>query len=163
MVDFRRDVLFRAALVGLENEIEVLSSRGIPDAAALASRREGANNLQGHYHSVLPLALWFCRRYSQALGSLRGATSIYHEMTSGSSESRDRTLWVPIQQDLIAYLNRSGNDILAAELSSGSPQTAGTIADTYLSTRFGGSHARGGAGDTVFKRATKLLAHLSLG
>lgn len=163
MADYRRNLLFGAALNGLHSELDSLAVGGVPDAQALIDRRDGSNNLQGHYQSVVPLALWFCRRYSQHLPALRAATDVRRDMTSGSTESRDRGLWVPIQQDLIAFLNRDGHDVLSEELGSSAPQDAAAIANTYLSVRFGGAQTRGGAGDTVFKRAAKLIAHVSIG
>lgn len=163
MVDHRADPVFRAAVDGLHTSIETLAQANVPDAVRLWNRRNGGNNLQAHYSSIVPLAVWLSRRYPQHLPRLRAGTSLRHDMTHGSAEGGNRRLWHPIQQDMICYLNHSGADVVAEAMATGSPQSGSTVASTYLSTRYGGGQTSGRAGDTVLKRTLKLVAHMSLG
>lgn len=162
MADLRRDAAFVAAVAAARQAIGELASRGNADAAALVQRSGGWNNLQGHAHSIVPLAVFFARHRPLALGPIKGATSLRTSQSHGSREARKRTLWRQVQADLRNLLRNRGSDILAEEMRSNRPQTAQQIANTYLSSGYGGGQTSGGGGDTVLKRTLKLLAHVLL-
>lgn len=132
----------------------------IPDASALFQRTRGQNNLQGHAHSIVPLAVLLARVYPQLLLAIRINTDLQHGMTGQSAEARLKAVWLPVQTGIQLLIASRGGDIVSETFGRATPQTVSRVADTYLSVRYGGGQQRGGAGDTVVKRTLKLLAHL---
>lgn len=161
MVDMTQDAIFTALVAATEEVIEVLANAGVRDARALVMRQRGWNSLQGHTRGLIPLAVWFIRTYPQHLGNLRGSTTLATNMGPRSAEARDHVVWQPIQTDLSNLLASDGADVISPPgTSPRSPRTAQEIADTYLSTSYGGGQPTGHAGNTVVKRTLKLLAHV---
>ena len=160
MANLTRDAAFSALIAAAEASINTLANAGVRDAHALVLRQKGWNNLQGHARALIPLALWFIRAHPAHLASLRKSTSLRSDMGRSSREARNRGLWQPIQADLRGFLSRKGSDIITVRASTRSPQTAQHVANTYLSDTYGGGQTTGQAGNTVFKRTLKLLAHI---
>ena len=161
MTDFTRDATFTALVAATEGVIiDVLANAGVRDARALVMRQRGWNNLQGHTRGLIPLAVWFARAYPQHLNLLRTSTNLGSGMGRSSAEARNQALWLPIQGDLRAHLTANGADVIAPGARPRSPQTAQEISDTYLSASYGGRQTTGQAGNTVFKRTLKVLAHV---
>ncbi|MXX19418.1 MAG: hypothetical protein F4X03_10735 [Dehalococcoidia bacterium] len=159
MVDYTKDPLFSARHAAIETAIHVLASAGVVDADRFVLRQSGWNNLQGHARAVMPLAVWFLTHEPHHGEDLRDNTDLVTTMTARSGESRG-TFWRPIQAEMRILLRDHGGDRIAVGERRNSPETAVRIARTYLSTRYGGGQARGGAGDTVFKRTLKITSHL---
>ena len=161
MTDIRRDPAFATAVAGARAAIDALHRHhGIPDATALYQRGQNVNNLIGHAHSIIPLAVLIAREYPFLLGFVRARTDLRRAMTRQSREARDTYLWRKIMYAMKLLLGRRGGDVIVEELATRRPQSAQRVATTYLSTAFGGGQRRGGAGNTVIKRTVKLLAHL---
>ena len=160
MPDLRNDPAFVAAVAAARQAIGELASRGIPDAEALVARSAGWNNLQGHAHSLIPLAVLYARSNYTQLQAVRSATILTQAMTGGSQEARNRSIWRVVKRSMITMLAGRGSDIISEQIANGRPQTARQIANTYLSSSFGGGQSSGGAGNTVIKRTLKLLAHI---
>jgi hypothetical protein len=166
MADLRNDLAFGTAVGATRYVISELARRGVRDAQALAQRRSGWNNLQGHAHSLVPLAVFFARSNPPSLRAVRATTTLRRSMTARSQEAGDRVLWSSVEADMRALLAARGNDIVSEELRRRGPrrrrrrQTARQIARTYLSRTYGGGQTKGGAGNTVIKRTLKLLAHV---
>ena len=161
MADLRRDTHFKADCDKLASHVALLSAKGVPDAIAISDREDNVNNLSGHAHSIVPLAVAFARAYPHHLETLKRRTDLHHGMgQSGSQEARDPALWDSIKADMQSFVATRGGDVVADARRSGEPQTVAKVADAYLSERYGGSHTTGGAGDTTLKRSLKLLAHI---
>jgi hypothetical protein len=161
MPDIRQAAAFATAVAGARAAINQLHLRHrIPDATALYQRGRNVNNLSGHAHSIIPLAVLIAREYPALLAFIRARTDLQRAMTARSLEARDRYLWRKVMNATKVLLADRGPDIIAEELATGVAQSARRIARTYLSTAFGGRQTRGGAGNTVIKRTLKLLAHL---
>ena len=161
MADIRRDAAFATAVAGARAAIDALhQNHRIADATALYQRGQNVNNLSGHAHSIIPLAVLLAREYPVLLGLVRARTDLRRAMTRQSGEARDRYLWRKIMNATKLLLADRGADVIVEELATGRPQSAQRVATTYLSTAFGGGQPRGGAGNTVIKRTLKLLAHL---
>ena len=161
MADIRHDASFATAVAGARAAIKQLHlPYNIPDATALYQRGRNVNNLSGHANSIIPLAVLISRVHPTILVFIRARTDLQTAMTARSSEARDRYLWKKVMSATKLLVAERGADIIAEELATGTAQSAQRIADTYLSTAFGGKQTRGGAGNTVIKRTLKLLAHL---
>ncbi len=158
-MDLRHDAGFEAAVAAAEEVIYSMAKSGVPDARMLAARTAGWNNLQGHAHSIVPLAVLLVRRYPSVLTKTRRHTDLGRNMANRSTEARDTTVWSPVQAHLKKIITSRGTDIISETIRSGRPQSIADIAHTYLSRRYGGGQSSGGAGDTVLKRTLKLLAH----
>ncbi len=159
MADLRNDPAFASAVAATHQAIRHLARVGIEDARALVRRSRGWNHLQGHARSVVPLAVLLARKNLNIVRAIRTATVLRQPMTSTSREARDR-VWGRVGTAIRNLLRSQGGDVIAAELRSRRPQTARSIARTYLSRRYAGGQGRGGAGDTVLKRTLKILAHV---
>ena len=159
MSDLTRDPTFTSLVAGTEAIVHVLANAGVRDARFLVSRQAGWNVLPGEVRSLIPLAVWFIRRYPNHLYSLRANTSLGVGMGRNSPEARDPSLWQPIQTDLKDYLAMNGDDVIALATQPLSPITAQDIARNYLSAGYGGGHTGAQAGDSILKRTLKLLAH----
>jgi hypothetical protein len=159
-VDYTKDAKFQKRRVATDDLLEALALPGArcPDAVKVVMRVAGWNNLQGHARALVPLAIWFAFHHPQLCSDIRDATSLRKEMTSASTEARD-AVWQMVQATLKSDLATLGGDIVATGLQTNSPSTVKKILKTYCSDRYGGSHGKGGAGDTVFKRTLKILSH----
>lgn len=158
MTNFTADRTFGALHEAVDRLIEVLALSGVADAKALADRKRGWNNLQGHYRAVVPLAIWLVRRHPALLANLRAETRLSTNMSGASAEARD-PLWNQVQDLLRADLASNGSDRVVIGSHSNTPETAQDIATTYLSKTYGGGQVSGQAGNTVLKRTLKLMAH----
>lgn len=159
MADLRMDLAFSTAVAVAKAAIAEFARGGIADAQALAVRRRGWNNLQGHAHSIVPLAVAYARAHPNQLRTIRARTDLARGMTRWSREARDTALWRPVMVEIKAFLASRGADVIAEEMQGGAAQTAQDIATTYLSSHYGGGQTTGGGGNTVLKRTLKLLAH----
>jgi len=162
MPNYTRDPAFVAMIHGVDQMIVELAQQRIPDAQAIANRYAGDNNLQGHAKGLVPVAIWFARAHNSHLVRVRIATNLDRDMGQYRTETRDRTLWGPIQRDFIAALAAHGTDVVT---SGGDPDTPHRVADivsTYLPTSWGGNQRTGGAGGTVIKRTLKIMSHTLL-
>ena len=159
MSDLTRDPAFTSLVAATEAIIHVFANAGVRDARSLMMRQAGWSALPGEVRGLMPLTVWFIRKYPNHLQSLRTNTSVGVTMARDSHEARDPSLWLPIQTELRGYLARSGGDVISLATQPSAPITAQDIATNYLSVRYGGEHTGGQPADTVFKRTLKLLAH----
>lgn len=159
MADLTADKEFQTAVAKARRLIEREAKGGSEDAVALVERKNGKNNLQGHYNSLVPLAVLLASEYPDLLEDIRSGTRLSHNMGRGSYEARKSNVWSPVKKAVRKLQKARGSDVVAGELRSGRPQTVNQVSKTYLSKRYGGSHPHGGGGDTVLKRTLKLLAH----
>jgi hypothetical protein len=143
----------------LEKAISTYSASNVKDAKALTDRKSGKHNLQGHARAVIPLAVWLAFQEPSILQPIRRRTTLSSGMTAHSSEARDSRSWSPVKKALKKHLALAGGDVVAPSAKSNSPDTPAKIAATYLGNDYGGGQTTGGAGNTVLKRALKLLAH----
>lgn len=143
----------------LERTATTFAGKNVPDAKALVVRVKGVHNLQGHARRVMPLAVWLVLRRPEILKQIRAKTRLSNGMTSSSSEARS-AVWGVVKAAIVAEIGKAGSDIVTHQDRSSTPVTAEDIAQTYLSQDYGGGQTRGGAGNTVLKRAIKLLAHV---
>lgn len=161
MPDLRQNPAFATAVAGAREAIDQLHRKyRVPDATALYQRRRNVNNLSGHAHSVIPLAVLIAREYPTLLAVIRARTTLERAMTAGTNETRDRYLWRKVMNATKLLIAERGDDVIAEEIATEREQSVRQVASTYLSTAFGGGQTRGGAGNTVIKRTLKLLAHL---
>lgn len=158
MPNLTNNASFTALVAATETMVAVLANAGIPDAEMLMLRQAGWNNLQGHVRGLIPLAAWFIRHEPSHLQVLHARTNLNSNMSSISSEARG-SVWDAVARDLRHLLSTRGGDVITVATNSSTPTTAARIARTYLSTQYGGGQNRGGAGNTVFKRTLKLMAH----
>ena len=142
----------------LERIATDFAAKKIPDAIALVVREKGVHNLQGHARRVMPLAVWLLIRRPDLLNLLRSKTKLTNEMTASSSEARS-VIWEQVKTAINYELIKGGDDVISPADRANTPITAKDIALTYLSVDYGGGQTKGGAGNTVLKRALKLLAH----
>lgn len=162
MTDYREDPAFASAVASVREGIRSMA-RGfdVPDANALVSREEGAHNLQGHAHSVVPLAVLVARFNPGIMTAIRVKTDLDHSMGDpGSAEARDADIWGPVQHATKLVIAVHGSDEVSEEIGTGDTQDVDQIAETYLSESYGGGQTGGGAADTVLKRTLKLMAHM---
>lgn len=163
MPDLRHDPAFAVAVESTRQAIFALATdHNIPDAEALVRRARGENQLSGHAHSVLPLAVLVARTFPHVLTIIRARTDLHNSMAPRASETRDTLIWTPVKRGVQLVVATRGDDIIAEEIRTGNSQTVDRVATTYLSLRYGGGQPQGGAGDTVLKRTLKLMAHLSI-
>ena len=158
MVDYTRDLSFRAMQEATDTAIRVMAGGGIPDARAISDRAAGWHNLQGHARAIVPLALWLVLNRPDLLCTVRRETVLQASLGGRSGESR-APFWEEVSSALESLLNQRGADRLIVGAQINSPETAGHVADTYLSANFGGGQTSGGGGTTVLKRVMKLLSH----
>ncbi|WP_214793969.1 MULTISPECIES: hypothetical protein [unclassified Exiguobacterium] len=155
---FIMDPVFNAKVTGTLSMIEQLAHDDIPDAMQLISRRDGTQNLSGHYQKIIPLAIRFSIFNPDLLARVKSNTYLENSMDPHNADTRSE-IWEEVKAAMITLVENNGNDVVITN-SDSHPSSVKEIADTYLSTRYGGSHTTGGAGDTVFKRTLKLLAHV---
>ena len=162
MADLRQDAAFSAAVASVREGIRnAASQHEVADALALVGREEGEHNLQGHAHSVVPLAVLVARLNPGLMSTIRARTDLDHDMgTAGSDEARDGSIWDQVKNATQLVIANNGQDVVSEELGGGSPQTVEDIATTYLSAAYGGGQTGGGGADTVLKRTLKLMAHM---
>ena len=158
LVDYTRDLRFRAMQEATDVIIRVMAGGGIRDARAIADRAAGWHNLQGHARAIVPLALWLVLNRPDLLCVIREQTDLQVGMSGSSNESR-REFWDEVQEALIPLLDQRGEDRIVEGIQANSPETAHEIANTYLSRDYGGGQSSGGGGSTVLKRTLKLLSH----
>ena len=161
MADLRRKPEFAAAVAAARAGIAEFAKRRVPDAVAIQQRLHGKHNLQGHAHSVVPLAVLVARENRGLLQMARQRTKLRADMAS-TPEKRDALLWGSLEVAIRSVLGAQGGDCISETIKGDEPQTARRVAKTYLTMRYGGGHAGGGAGDTVLKRTIKLLAHMGI-
>lgn len=159
MANYRKRKDFPLLLDLLERTTTYFATKNIPDANALIVREEGKHNLQGHARRVMPLAVWLVIRRPDLLNLIRSKTKLTNEMTASSSEARS-AIWGQVKDAISNELSKAGADVISDADRANTPITAIDIADTYLSSEYGGGQTSGGAGNTVLKRALKLLAHV---
>lgn len=159
MANFRNRKDFPLLLDVLERAATLFAASRIPDANALVVREAGMHNLQGHARRVMPLAVWLVIRRPDLLKLIRNKTKLNNEMSASSSEARS-VIWRQVMDAMRVELLSNGNDVISCADRANSPTTAEEIARTYLNADYGGGQTRGGAGNTVLKRALKLLAHV---
>lgn len=162
MADYRRDYILQSKIFGTRATIANLSEEyGIPDALALTDREAGVHHLQGHYASIVPLAVYFSQYHSLLLSEIKLVTHLDNNMGArsgpGYSEARD-AIWTPVKNSMISFRNACGSDIITQN-SSGMPKTVNDILN-YISTSYGGNVSGGGGGDTVLKRTLKIMGHV---
>lgn len=143
----------------LERTATTLAAGKVPDAKALIVREKGAHNLQGHARRVMPLAVWLVLKRPELLKLVRAKTKLSNEMKASSSEARS-AVWGAVKAAMIDEIAKAGTDIVSQHDRANTPVTAKDIAQTYLSADYRGGQTKGGAGNTVLKRAVKLLAHV---
>lgn len=143
----------------LERTTAQFATKKIPDAGALIVREQGEHNLQGHARRVMPLAVWLVIRRPDLLNLIRSKTKLSNEMTASSSEAR-LAIWGQVKDAITNELSKGGSDLVSVADRANTPTTANEIAHTYLGAGYGGGQTSGGAGNTVLKRALKLLAHV---
>lgn len=175
MPDLRTDVTFSNAVQRARDGIKDYAAKGVPDAEALTDREGGGHNLQGHAWSVIPLAVHFGRHHRDTMDEIRRANldldvnmddgrsaSTDQERTTSRAETR-HTVWDRARGEMATFVgSSSGQDIVAEEMTNGTPQSAADVAGTYLGTSWGGGQPNGGGANTVVKRTLKLLAHLQI-
>jgi hypothetical protein len=159
MADYKKRNDFTLLLGLLERIAKTLAATGVPDAKALTTREAGMHNLQGHAMRVMPLAVWLVIRRPDLLKPIRRATGLKTAMHASSSEARS-VLWRDVKVAILNEISLHGSDVLSSADKTNTPTTAAAIANTYLSTAYGGGQTKGGAGNTVLKRSLKLLAHV---
>lgn len=159
MANYKNRKDFPLLLDVLERAASLFAASGIPDATALVVREAGRHNLQGHARRVMPLAVWLVIRRPDLLKIIRNQTRLKTSMSASSSEARS-IIWRNVKDAINAELVRNGTDVISCAERANTPTTAAEIAHTYLSTEYGGAQTKGGAGNTVLKRALKLLAHV---
>lgn len=143
----------------LERAAASFAASNIPDAKALVVREAGKHNLQGHARRVMPLAVWLAIRRPDLLKLIRSKTKLKNEMSASSSEAKS-SVWSQVKGAMNAEMINGGRDVISYADRTNTPTTAEEIAHTYLSVDYGGGQTKGGAGNTVLKRALKLLAHV---
>jgi len=159
MANYKRKTDFILVHDLLVNAIRGYSAAKIKDAQALTDREGGMHNLQGHTRAVIPLAVWIAYKEPSLLPKIKKGTTLKGEMTGHSVEARDNQIWGPLKKAMKRHLKLTGIDVIAEKTKANSPDSAAKIASTYLSDDYGGGQTSGGAGNTVLKRALKLLAH----
>lgn len=161
MPDIRRYAPFATAVWGAREAIDQLHHEyAVPDATALYMRGQNVNNLIGHAHSIIPLAVLIAREFPSLLAIIRARTNLDRGMTPRSGEARDRYLWRKVMNATKLVIADRGADIISEEVGTHRQQSVRKVAATYLSRDYGGGQRKGGAGNTVIKRTLKLLAHL---
>lgn len=158
-MDLRDDDSFQVAVDQARDGIRRFADRGIPDAEAITQRDAGENNLSGHAHSLVPLAVHFSRSDPGFLQSVKDQTDLSNGMGPRDTETR-LDIWGDLKDKMSALVTRDASVIITEERGSGRPQSVGDVADTYLPKDWGGSQDSGGGGGTVVKRTLKLLAHI---
>lgn len=161
MPDYRKSPAFAAAVSAVEAGIDSLAAHGVADAIALAQRAAGRNNLQGHYHTLVPFAVLVLRKNPQLLAHLKTRTHLQVDMGVDRAEARSVATWGPVAAAAAALIAAEPRSQIANRLSGGVADVG--EAANYLSQNFGGVQGRGGGGDTVLKRTLKLVAHLVAG
>lgn len=158
-MDWTKDSAFQRSLSRLDGIITTAARLGHPDGQALDGSRQGVNNLQGHANALEPLALLLAQKSPALLPIIKSLTKLSDDMGAHSSEARDQNIKSTIAGAITALRGTCGSDVIAREIKNGDPITVDSACDTYLSSGLGGGQGAGGAGDTVVKRALKLLAH----
>lgn len=159
MANYRKRKDFLLLLDLLERTATHLAEQKVPDAKALVAREKGIHNLQGHAMRVMPLAVWLVIRRPELLRLIRSKTKLANEMTASSTEARS-VMWNHVKDAINHELSVAGLDVVSNPSQANTPTTAQEIAHTYLSAAYGGGKTKGGAGNTVLKRALKLQAHI---
>lgn len=159
MANYRNRKDFPLLVDLLERAAKGFTAHKIPDAKALVVREKGLHNLQGHAMRIMPLAVWLAIRRPDLLKLIRSKTKLANEMKASSSEARG-AFWGDVKDAIRAELMKNGKDVISTADKTNTPTTAQEIADTYLSTDYGGGQTSGGGGNTVLKRSLKLLAHV---
>jgi len=162
MVDFRDKKDFTTAVNSVRAGIISYADEGIPDAGAITEREKGANNLQGHAHSLVPLAVFFARQYPETVQEIRNVTDLDEPMGPTDRETR-LPIWDQVKNQMATLIANHGNDVVSEKLGTGVPQTVDELANTYLPDSWGGGQETGGGGGTVVKRTLKLFAHTFVG
>ena len=75
------------------------------------------------------------------------------------SAEADGAFWNDVKAALIQLLAEHGDDQIVVGERTNSPTTPNHIANTYLSSDYGGGQTTGGGGTAVLKRTLKLLSH----
>ena len=166
MANLTTDPDFNAAVAAAESGVDSYANSGVRDALALTGRAGHMHNLQAHYNGGLPLAVHYARNHQATMARIRAATKLTNEMDDAPGPNRAETrhaVWDEVKAEMIAFLNGpAGNGTLASQMQSGAPISARDIANTFLSTKYGGGQTTGDGGNTVIKRTLKLLAHLQI-
>jgi hypothetical protein len=162
MVDLRDETDFATAVNSVRAGIISYADQGISDAEAITDREEGVNNLQGHAHSLVPLAVFFARQYPDTLQQIQNVTDLDASMGPTDQETR-LPIWDQVKNEMATLITNHGGDVVSEKLSTGDPQTVNELADTYLPESWGGGQETGGGGGTVVKRTLKLFAHTYVG
>ena len=158
MVDYTGDFRFGALLRATERIIEVLHTGEVADATSLVDRAAGWNNLQGHMRGIVPLTVWLALHRPDLLCTVRAATNLDTIMGRESAESNG-AFWDDVKAALIRLLADRGDDRIVVGEQTDSPTTPNRIANTYLSSDYGGGQTTGGGGTVVLKRTLKILSH----
>lgn len=159
MTDRTKQMAFKLAASRFEGALFAAARLGMRDAQAIRWRAQGGANLQGHANALVPVAILLAQLHPSVLKKVRIATNFLNSMGKGTPESRDPALRAIIEHAIRTLRKTNGPDVFAHELRSRKQITIDKACDTYLSAKLGGGQANGGAGDTVIKRALKIIAH----
>ncbi|NKC32063.1 hypothetical protein [Falsiroseomonas selenitidurans] len=162
MTNWTTDIGFRLALARLGGAIVASGRLGLIDARSIRWRASGGANLQGHANTLVPLSLLLAMTDKTLVRRVRRDTDLTRDMGRGSVESLNKSLRDDIGVAMSNLRSTQGSDIVAQEIKSKRNITVNKACDTYLSIAMGGSHARGGAGDTVVKRTLKIIAQFNM-
>jgi hypothetical protein len=162
MPDVRREQRFISACDLARDAVVEYAMEGVGDAKALLRRAFGENNLQAHWHSMFPVAIYFAIHNFDILDDIKENTDLGHEMTTGSPEASNTELWDPVANQFQQFVNGNrGNDIVSEGMDDPTDErSVQDVAENFMSGTWAGGQAGGGAGDTVVKRTLKLLSHL---